>query len=104
MLRHSDKVVDALKCYDLYWFALRMGTDLVRTALAIHGCSEVDWTKSTLDDGFVLYDFAGVTIFNLKEEVVPDGKRAPNVSAIWMSDHLRVIAVVYRSRASRVSL
>lgn len=52
LLRLSDKVVDVLKYFGMYQFALRIDADLVRTAPAILGCSEVAWFKMGLEDGF----------------------------------------------------
>lgn len=52
LFRLSKKIVDALKHFGLNRFALRIGTDPVRTAMAIHRFSEVDWTKTKLEDGF----------------------------------------------------
>lgn len=45
------------KYFRFYWFTLRIITALVRTALAIHQFSEVDWTKTALNDVFVSYHF-----------------------------------------------
>lgn len=61
----SNTVLEALKNFGLYRFTLSMGTGLVRTALVIHGCSEVDCTKTALLDGFVSYDFEIGRIFDL---------------------------------------
>lgn len=71
MLRLSEKIVDELKYFGLYWFAQHMGTNPVRTALVIHRCTEVVWTKTALDDGSVSYEVEAGKKFDLEEEVIP---------------------------------
>lgn len=41
LFRLLDKSLDALKYFDLYQFALRMGTDPVMMAVGFHRCGEV---------------------------------------------------------------
>lgn len=71
----------ALKYFGMYRFTLRMGDDPLWTALVIQRCSEVEWTKMALDDGFVSYDFESAILLELEEEVEAASKRARGVAA-----------------------
>lgn len=53
----SDKILDAPMYFGLHLFVIHMGTDTVRTALAIQSCSEICWTRMALQDMFVSIDF-----------------------------------------------
>lgn len=44
----SNMILDALKYFRLHRFAICMGTDPVRTGLAVHRRFEIDWTKTAL--------------------------------------------------------
>lgn len=60
----------AIRYFGLYRFALHMNTDPARTALEIHRCSKVDWTKMGFEDRVVSYDSENADIFDLKQDVV----------------------------------
>lgn len=96
LFQFFDQLLDALKYFGLYRFALRVGTDPVRTALAIHQYSEIDWTKIALQDGFVSYDCDSGEVYNLADEVVPAGKRGRGTSVASRYVTLTAIPVVYR--------
>lgn len=100
----SDKISDALKYCGPYQFALRIGTNAVQIALAIHRWSKMDWTKTTLQDGFESYDFKNADVFYLEEEAVPAVKRARSASVTPLSVNLSAILIVYRSGVTRATL
>lgn len=66
MFRLSNSVLDVFNFSGLYRFVLNMGTDPVRTSLAIHGCFKIYSMKSALQDGSVPYDFEHGEAFNFK--------------------------------------
>lgn len=52
LFRLSDKSLDARKYFSIYWSALYVSTDTLRTALTVHRCSEIDWMNTALQYGF----------------------------------------------------
>lgn len=70
-----SKILAALKYFGLYKFAHRIDTDPILTAMASHGCSKVDWKKTAVRDGFVLYDFRTGEAYGLSKEAKASTKR-----------------------------
>lgn len=104
-------VISALRqdcgCAQILWsvpVVLRMSTDPPQKAPLLHQCSDEDWTETSLEDGFVSYDFENGEILDLEEVVLPAGKQARGASAASTSVHLPAIFVVYRKRVLGVSL
>lgn len=85
LVQLSDKILDACKYLFLYRFALQMGADPAWTVLAAHKCSEIDFTKTALQDGFLSYDIKNGKIPDLEEEDVLAGKHARGTSVISTS-------------------
>lgn len=103
-LRLSDRIWYSLKYFGLYKLSLCMGTDPVQTDLVIHRCLEIYWTKTALQDGFVLYDFKNGKVFDLEEKVVPAGRHACSARVTSTSVNLPAIPVLYQTRVSLVNL
>lgn len=55
LLRPCNKVLDALKYFAMYNFALGIGTDPFLTALATQQCAKMDWKKTDLLGKVLLY-------------------------------------------------
>lgn len=104
MFQLSNESLHALKYFGLYLFAFRMGTGPAWAAFAIHRCSEIDWTETTLQYRSVWHNFENDKAFQLREEVVPTNKLAGGAIATSTSVNLPVIAVVYVEGASGVSV
>lgn len=104
LFRSSNKILDALRYIGLFKFAPCMGTDPFLTTLVIHRCTDTDWTKKTLLEGFVSYGSNSGEVFDLKEEIAPATKCACCASVAPTSDTLPVIPVVYRAGILRVTL
>lgn len=64
-------ILDARRYFGLYGSVLRMGIDPAPTVWAIHRSSEINWTKTEVQDRFVSNDFKHVGVSDLEEEVVP---------------------------------
>lgn len=69
------KILDALKYFGLYKLSQRIGMEPVLTGMAFHQCSEVDWEKSAVRDGFVSYDFRTGEVDGLDEESILAAER-----------------------------
>lgn len=100
LFRLFDIILDARKYFRLYRLVLGMDTDQVETALKIHQCSEIDWTKVALKDGFLSYEIKNSEVFDLKEEAVTAGRRARGVSVTSTSVNPPAIPVVHQNEVS----
>lgn len=99
-----DKIFDAPNYFGQYRVVLCMGTDPVRTVLAIHRCLKFDCTKKMIQDGFVSYDFKNGHVFDVEEEVVLASKRACGTSETLTSVNLPAIPVSYQTRILPVTM
>lgn len=67
LLRLPTKILNAFQYFGLYKLASRMGTDLAITALSLHRCGKVDWSKTAMKDWFVSYDLPTVEFYGVSE-------------------------------------
>lgn len=86
-----------------------MCTDLVLSALAVFRCSEINCTKTTLQELFVSSHLKRCNVFDLEERavsaikynrcagMVPASVNLPEISSLYLSGTLRALEAVQRS-------
>lgn len=90
------KILKSLQCLSLYKSAQRIGTDPVLTAMLFHQCSEVDWQKTAVTNGF-FYDFRTGEDYALREESVRVRKCVRGVDSVSTTLTLPAVSVTFRA-------
>lgn len=67
----TDRILDALRYFRLYKFAMRTGTDPVMTFLAFYLCGKFDWYTTAVRGWFVSYNPESGEVIGLQAESIP---------------------------------
>lgn len=103
-LQIFDKTLDMPEYFGLYKFTLCMGTHPLLMPLEIYLYTKIDWTKTTLRDKSVSYDFESGTLLAFEEHTIPASKRARGAVVAASQVNLQSFSALYRNGVSRVTL
>lgn len=90
--------------FDLYKFALGIGTDPVIAVIAFHRCAEVDWSRMTVRDGFVTQGLQIRDVIGFEKETVQSSTRMRGSDDVPTPITLSAVLVYFRADILRVSL